>query len=135
MPTLNVSMSYIDRSFDPTLNPPGSARILQNVDTTWLDGRIRMGLGPARTDFANEDAGYSVTSCQRLDRPDGAFMMITGNDRGEVDVYFALAGVGCAGSPVTNDLIADFFSTTDLIAENFEEDGSDIDVIENEGGY
>lgn len=133
--TLKLSFNHIDRSFDPTMQPAGSARVLRNVDTSWMDGRIRMGTGPGRTDLPAEDAGYTVNSCLRVDRPDGSFMMIVSNDRGEIDLYTAVTGQGCVGSVVTEDYQDNFFSTEVLVNENFNEDNHDFDDPENPGGY
>lgn len=135
MPNLVLNFSHIDRSFEPTMQPDGAARGLLNVDTTWLDGRLRMGLAPAPTDVPNESAGVTVNNCIRVERPDGTFMMITSSDNGDIDIFTAVSGTGCAASVVTNELYADYFGSAALKQENFREDADDVDNIENQGGY
>lgn len=135
MPVLTLNFTHIDRSFEPTMQPDGAARVILNVDPTWLDGRLRMGLAPAPTDVTNEGAGVTVNNCLRVDRPDGTFMMITSSDNGDIDIFTAVSGQGCAASVVTNELYTDYFVTDELKEENFCEDCGDIDDLENDGGY
>ena len=131
MPSLTFNLNHIDRSFEPTLQPDGAARMLTNVDPTWLTGRLRMGTAPAPTDVPNESAGVTVNSCIRVDRPDGCFMMITSSDNGDIDIFTAVSGQGCAASVVTNELYTDYFTPDGIRHEHFWEDDDDLD----DGGY
>lgn len=131
MPSLSFSFSHFDRSFEPTLQAEGAARILLNVDPTWLAGRLRMGTAPAPTDVPNESNGVTVNSCARIDRPDGTFMMITSSDNGDIDIFTAVSGVGCAASVVTSELYTDYFGTEVLRHQHFWDDDDDLD----DGGY
>lgn len=135
MPNLVLGFTHFDRSVEPTMQPDGSARVLLNVDPTFLDGRMRMGTAPAPTDVANETAGISVINSTRVDRPDGTFMMITSSNNGNIDIYSAVSGVGCAASVVTSELYQDYFPSSTFKLENFNVDTSDVATVVDQGGY
>lgn len=122
----------LHRGVAPEALPAGGARILQNVDTVSLAGRLRRGPGCARLDFV-PPATYTVTSTIPGKRRDGNILLIYGNDNGDISVEPGLNTVENGGPlPLWVDVDSfvpgavpapDVRKANILWVENFDEDG------------
>jgi hypothetical protein len=77
---LVINPRFLERSIEPSLMGPDMARFLENVDVTFLDGRIRRGGGYSKTDVNSGAVTKTLISFFVAERWDGAPILLTHND-------------------------------------------------------
>ena len=127
-----ITPSQLERSFDPALNPPTTARQMQHVDPTWLEGRLRRGAGFVHTQVRGPNTAEHVLGSTIVSYINGAkAVMFTTQDitvdllTGKLYIAIPAGDVGCARSIVLH-ADTDYFTGAPDENTNLSEDLDDL---------
>jgi hypothetical protein len=127
MQEFSINPRFLERSIEPTLMGPDMARFLENVDITFLEGRVRRGTGYVKTDVAAPSSNvYHIMSMFIAERWDGTPVLLDHNTAGKVRTHILTTGRSFISS---NDY--NFFTTGTRFEENFNEDTTTVAEFES----
>lgn len=115
---LVLAPRFLERSIEPTIMGMDMMRVAENVDPTWLDGRLRRMEGYARTRITA--ATTTLLNIDIVERYDGARIFIDCDSSGNIRVTVPEGDEGCARSLVEYGDAADY--TAIPLGENFDEE-------------